>query len=354
MIDADARPLGAVCLAVVDHAELQPQRRHLQADAVVDDRREVLGPAEDIDDVDVLAGCQRRIRRVERVGGLDALPGAEPRVDRNDAVAMALHRAGDAVTRSRGICRQAHAPQSCVRIAAGRRWPRTAGSQSSIEPLHSVAPNSGILTTMPRVVLVPTGEQFTAEPGEAVLTAALRAGLNLPHSCKGGHCGSCRARLLAGDVDYPWPRPAGISDEEIRDGFALLCQARARSDLRVEARAVRPAPDVEIRSLPCRAERLVRLTDDVMAVWLRLPAVETLPFRPGQYIDVMLPAGRRRSFSLANAPSDGALLELHVRRASQRGLHGAGVRRAANPARCCASRDRSGSSGCASSRRDRS
>jgi len=173
---------------------------------------------------------------------------------------------------------------------------------------------------MPRVVLVPTGEQFTAEPGEAVLTAALRAGLNLPHSCKGGHCSSCRARLLAGDVDYPWPRPAGISDEEIRVGFALLCQARARSNLRVEARAVRPAPDVEIRSLPCRAERLVRLTDDVMAVWLRLPAVETLPFRPGQYIDVMLPAGRRRSFSLANAPSDGVLLELHVRRASSEGF----------------------------------
>jgi CDP-4-dehydro-6-deoxyglucose reductase len=173
---------------------------------------------------------------------------------------------------------------------------------------------------MPRVVLVPTGEQFSAEPGEAVLAAALRAGLNLPHSCKGGHCGSCRARLLAGEVDYPWPRPAGISDEEIRDGFALLCQARAHSDLRVEARAVRPAPDVEVRSLPCRAERLVRLTDDVMAMWLRLPAVETLPFRPGQYLDVMLPEGRRRSFSIASAPTDGALLELHVRRASSEGF----------------------------------
>ena len=173
---------------------------------------------------------------------------------------------------------------------------------------------------MPSVVLVPTGEQFSADPAEAVLTAALRAGLNLPHSCKGGHCGSCRARLLAGEVDYPWPRPAGISDEEIRDGFALLCQARARTDLRVEARAVRPAPDVDIRSLPCRAERLARLTEDVMAVWLRLPAVETLPFRPGQYIDVMLPAGRRRSFSLASAPSDGALLEIHVRRASSQGF----------------------------------
>jgi CDP-4-dehydro-6-deoxyglucose reductase len=175
---------------------------------------------------------------------------------------------------------------------------------------------------MPSVMLVPTGQQFNAEPGESVLTAALRAGLNLPHSCKGGHCAACLARLLSGRVDYPRPRPAGITDDEIRDGFALLCQARALEDLRVEAREVRPAPDVEVKSLPCRIENLVRLTDDVMAVTLRLPAVETLQFLPGQYVDVILSAGRRRSFSLASAPTDGPRLDLHVRRASREGFTG--------------------------------
>jgi CDP-4-dehydro-6-deoxyglucose reductase len=175
---------------------------------------------------------------------------------------------------------------------------------------------------MPKIVLVPTGQQFNAEPGEAVLTAALRAGLNLPHSCKGGHCASCLARVLDGAVEYPSVRPVGITDEEVRNGFALLCQARARSDLRIEAREVRPAPDVEVKSLPCRVERLTRLADDVMAVHLRLPAVEELHFLPGQYVDVMLPDGRRRSFSLANAPADGRLLELHVRRASTGGFTG--------------------------------
>jgi CDP-4-dehydro-6-deoxyglucose reductase len=175
---------------------------------------------------------------------------------------------------------------------------------------------------MPRVVLVPTGQEFNAEPGEPVLTAALRAGLNLPHSCKGGHCAACLARLLSGRVDYPRPPPAGITDDEIRDGFALLCQARALEDLRVEAREVRPAPDVEIKSLPCRVDQLARLTHDVMAVTLRLPAIESLNFLPGQYIDVMLPRGRRRSFSLASTPADGPSLELHVRRASRDGFTG--------------------------------
>ena len=40
-------------------------------------------------------------------------------------------------------------------------------------------------------------------PDRPVLDAALDAGLNLPHSCKGGNCGACRVRLLAGEVTYP-------------------------------------------------------------------------------------------------------------------------------------------------------
>ena len=68
---------------------------------------------------------------------------------------------------------------------------------------------------MPQVTIVPTGESFAADPGEPVLTAALRAGLNLPHSCKGGHCASCRARLLSGTTTYPTRElPAGITPDE--------------------------------------------------------------------------------------------------------------------------------------------
>jgi CDP-4-dehydro-6-deoxyglucose reductase len=173
-----------------------------------------------------------------------------------------------------------------------------------------------------RIVLVPTGQSFACEPGETILSAALRAGLNLPHSCKGGHCASCRARLVAGSVAYERGLlPAGISPQEAAEGHVLLCQARATSaEVQVEAREMRPAPDVEVRSLPCRIERMERLADDVMAVFLRLPAVEEFHFRAGQYLDFMLAGGRRRSFSIASAPADGRLLEVHARRASTTGF----------------------------------
>jgi len=176
---------------------------------------------------------------------------------------------------------------------------------------------------MPQVTIVPTGESFAADPGEPVLTAALRAGLNLPHSCKGGHCASCRARLLSGTTTYPTRElPAGITPDEAAERFVLLCQAQAVTDITIETREMRPAREVEVKSLPGRIDRMERLADDVMAVFIKLPAVEDLHYRAGQYIDFILSGGRRRSFSLASAPADGRMLEVHVRRASSSGFTG--------------------------------
>jgi CDP-4-dehydro-6-deoxyglucose reductase len=176
---------------------------------------------------------------------------------------------------------------------------------------------------MPEITLVPTGQRFASDPREPVLSAALRAGLNLPHSCKGGHCASCRARVISGTVAYPEDRlPAGITPEEAAERYALLCQAYAVGDVTVETREVRPAPEVEVRNVPCRIDRMERLADDVMAVFLRLPIVEELNFRAGQYVDFILSGGRRRSFSIASAPSDGKVIEVHVRRASAGGFTG--------------------------------
>lgn len=167
-----------------------------------------------------------------------------------------------------------------------------------------------------RVVLLPSGQALSVEKGETLLEAALRTGLNLPHSCKGGHCSACRARLLGGRVHYPLGRPLGLMPDEEREGLVLLCQAHPASDaLELEVREIAPpAPDVLVKSVPCRIERMRQLTPDVMAVFLRLPRNEPFHFVAGQYVDVMLPQNRRRSFSIANPPHDAEFIELHVRR----------------------------------------
>src|SRR5450756_2368533 len=150
----------------------------------------------------------------------------------------------------------------------------------------------------------PHGRVVRVIAGRPVLEGALAAGLNLPHSCKSGHCGSCRALLRAGDIEYPNGAPAGLTAQEAKVGNILLCQARALSNLVVEARLIASVAEVDIKTLPCRIARLELVAPDVMQVFLRLPAVETLRFHPGQYLDVLLDGGRRRSFSIASPPHD--------------------------------------------------
>ena len=167
-----------------------------------------------------------------------------------------------------------------------------------------------------RVTLLPSQQILTVEEDETILDAALRVGLNLPHSCKGGHCSSCRAKLIVGRIRYPNGRPLGLMPEEEREGFALLCQARPLDhDITIQVREIRPPTiDLTVRSVPCRVERLEPLAPDVMALFLRLPASERFDFLAGQYLDVMLPQNRRRSFSIASPPQPNGQLELHVRR----------------------------------------
>src|ERR1700751_5864590 len=116
------------------------------------------------------------------------------------------------------------------------------------------------------VRIEPHGRLLRLAADQPVLEAALAAGLNLPHSCKSGHCSSCRARLLAGEIRYPSGRPPGLSAEEGGRRPILLYQARALSYLTFEARLVASVADVEIKTLPARIAAVTPLAPDVLQV----------------------------------------------------------------------------------------
>jgi len=167
---------------------------------------------------------------------------------------------------------------------------------------------------MHRVTLQPSGLQFEVEEGESVLGAALRQGYVLPYGCKNGACGSCKGKLLEGTLDYGVYQKKALPDEEKAQGKALFCQAKPLTDIVVEARTLGAAKDIQIKTLPCRVQKMERLADDVMALHVKLPANERLQFLAGQYLEFLLKGGARRSFSMANPPHADELIELHVRR----------------------------------------
>jgi CDP-4-dehydro-6-deoxyglucose reductase, E3 len=162
------------------------------------------------------------------------------------------------------------------------------------------------------VRIIPHERTISAAQDVSVLAAAQLAGLPLPHSCRSGRCGSCLARLVSGRVEYRDGPPPGLSPQEAREGFVLLCQALARSDLVVEARLIQSAASAEIKTLPSRIARRLPLAPGVLRVDLRIPSVESMEFAAGQYLDVLLEGGLRRSYSVANAPDAGSQFELHV------------------------------------------
>ncbi len=164
-----------------------------------------------------------------------------------------------------------------------------------------------------QVTLRGSGKQFQVPADKNVLEAALGQGLVLPYSCRVGSCGTCKARLLGGRVDYGKYEPSAMTEQEQKQGYVLLCQAHALTDLLIEAREVVAAEAVEIKLLPARVIKLERLCHDVMGLTLKLPSNQQFNYLPGQYVDILLRDGRRRSFSIANLPGTGEL-QFHIRR----------------------------------------
>lgn len=164
-----------------------------------------------------------------------------------------------------------------------------------------------------QITIRPSGHVFQAQEGETVLEAALREGFMLPYGCRNGACGSCKGKVIEGAVDHGNFRDSVLPAAERERGNALFCQARPQSDLLIECREIGAVKDITVKTLPCRVQTLELVAPDVMRIRLKLPAAERLQFLAGQYIDILLKDGTRRSLSLAKPPHDDALIELHLR-----------------------------------------
>lgn len=164
-----------------------------------------------------------------------------------------------------------------------------------------------------RVTIQPSGHQFAVEAGDTVLNAALEAGFNLPYGCRNGACGACKGKVLDGTVSHGSYQDYALSEQDQAQGLALFCCAQPQSDLQIECREISAANTIKPRVLPCRVEKLEQVAHDVMVMTLKLPSNERLQFAAGQYVEFLLKDGKRRAFSLANAPYNDELLELHLR-----------------------------------------
>jgi CDP-4-dehydro-6-deoxyglucose reductase len=156
------------------------------------------------------------------------------------------------------------------------------------------------------------GASFNAQPGTSILDAAAAASKVIPYSCRTGRCSTCRCKVVEGET-VTLSAETGLTTQEQADGWILGCARSAVTDLALEVETLDGLALPPARTLPCRIAGRERLAPDVLRILLRLPPGASLGFLPGQYLEVIGPAGIRRSYSLAAASPPGAALELHVR-----------------------------------------
>jgi NAD(P)H-flavin reductase/ferredoxin len=170
-----------------------------------------------------------------------------------------------------------------------------------------------------RVQLEPLGEAIDCGPAETVLDAAFRQGYNLAYGCREGQCSACKCFLQEGEVELKRYSTFALSDAERANGYALMCQALPESDLVVELLHFDPDNyrlENAIREAEATVVEITELTRDIVGVTLAVP--EDMSWLPGQYLDLHVPGseGERRSYSIANIPSEPPTgrIELMIRR----------------------------------------
>lgn len=164
---------------------------------------------------------------------------------------------------------------------------------------------------MTYLTLPQLGRRTPVSAEQTILQAALDAGVPYPHGCRSGRCGSCKSRLISGDVELGKHSPFALTEEDRAGGLILACRSVPTTDVTVEWL------DVDYVAMPTVAQgatvvAVERKTHDILAIRLKLDDRSAFCFAAGQYLSLAMPGAPARHYSMASRPDD-ELVELHVR-----------------------------------------
>jgi xylene monooxygenase electron transfer component len=161
--------------------------------------------------------------------------------------------------------------------------------------------------------VLPTGDIVHLKRGDNLLKAALAAGLDWPHDCRVGSCGTCVCKLKEGKIKELSDFAYVLDGDQLNEGKILACQTQLKSDIVVEVE-LGAGEDMAraIASIEGVIEKTRMLTHDIMEVTITLdthfqhsaePDVDGHAYRAGQYADISFPGIEKpRSYSFAKAP----------------------------------------------------
>ncbi|TDU24207.1 ferredoxin-NADP reductase [Panacagrimonas perspica] len=149
-----------------------------------------------------------------------------------------------------------------------------------------------------------SSEVFEVRRNDLLLKAAIEQGVDYPHNCRVGVCGTCKTRVVEGRVSPMVDLALSpLKNDEIEAGYVLACQAKVRTDLVVEAKLGRHAL-LPVTTVSSHVSRWTKLPGDVID--LRLKLDEPVQFNAGQYCTIAESGSfTRRSYSYYDVPPAG-------------------------------------------------
>lgn len=162
-----------------------------------------------------------------------------------------------------------------------------------------------------RVAIAGSDVAFDCADSESVLDAALRAGIELPYSCRKGVCGNCAGRVESGGVAGLGGAP--MRNETCLPDQVLFCMCAPRTDVTVTPASWHRVDPTARKRFQAKVFRNQLAAPDVSVLQLRLPAGQRAKFHAGQYLQIDVGNGTRRCYSMANAPHESDALTLHIR-----------------------------------------
>lgn len=155
-----------------------------------------------------------------------------------------------------------------------------------------------------KVTLQPSGHTLEALPDERILDAARRLGFDVPQSCRNGNCHVCAASLISGSVRQ--------NGEDIDRGELYTCISQPLDDCVLQWEGVLGPEEMPLRNLACQLIDATDMGGNVWRIRLRTPAGKPLRFYAGQYALLERPDGETAAFSIASAPHEERVVELHI------------------------------------------
>jgi len=168
-----------------------------------------------------------------------------------------------------------------------------------------------------RHIVINNTKDLVVKGGNSLLSSLAEEGIFIPSACGGrGTCAYCKLKVIEGGGPVLPTETPYLSDDEITENVRLSCQVKVRNDLTITI----PDELFLVREFTVRVAAISDLTPEIKSVHLDILDPEGITFKPGQYIQLQVPAYEKikepefRAYSICSPAQTHTKLELVITR----------------------------------------